>query len=746
MSRTHPGLRIAFFVLLASALPSTAPWAAPNAVGERLAELLGELPESAIPAPILYDRAIPLSHVADRDGSAGSRPVTWREWRQMVHEMRLGSLAEPTWPELERLLAGAQPAIARGEVPLALMNFRYARIRPDAIASGALTVDEEHLVLGQGQAFDTHRLFAAAPLRDRTYHGREVRFTLDRSRYLTNDAVPPGALEIDFQDGRGFVPVAFDRGEVVHYATPGRKTIELRLALAGQTAPLTTRFVFDVLDLEAPAPDDTLHITAQIPYLGVAGTGDAYIYRSPSNPVLVNPVVLIEGFDFDNSMNWDELYELLNREQLIETLRSLGYDTVVLNFSNAVDYIQRNAFVAVELIQQVKAAIGPGRDMVMVGASMGGIVGRYALAYMEAQSIPHATRAFVAFDSPQNGAAIPLGIQYWLAFFAELSPDAAALLAALDSPGSRQMLAYHRTEPPGPTGESDPLRATLLSDLAAIGGYPSDPRLVAVANGSGERAGQGFSAGAQVIRYEYSSFLVDIIGNVWAVPDNANQTIFHGLIDFILLPPDETVVQVGGTRPYDNAPGGYRNSMEQMDTTPAPYGDIVALFPNHCFIPTTSALALETTDLFYDIAGDPDLLALTPFDAVYFPAGNQEHVAVTPENAQWLLAEIQLGTTAVAQGATPAPLLAAIAPISVESRGPSAIRFTVPHAGPARLAVFDPAGRLVSELMDRSCEPGDSEVVWNGLDQSGRRRGAGIYFIQLRGEDYAASRKMLVLR
>jgi hypothetical protein len=48
--------------------------------------------------------------------------------------------------------------------------------------------------------------------------------------------------------------------------------------------------------------------------------------------------------------------------------------------------------------------------------------------------------------------------------------------------------------------------------------------------------------------------------------------------------------------------------------------------------------------------------------------------------------------------------------------------------------------------MDRSCEPGDSEVVWNGLDQSGRRRGAGIYFIQLRGEDYAASRKMLVLR
>ena len=103
-------------------------------------------------------------------------------------------------------------------------------------------------------------------------------------------------------------------------------------------------------------------------------------------------------------------------------------------------------------------------------------------------------------------------------------------------------------------------------------------------------------------------------------------------------------ITVSGTLPYDGAPGGSRASMAQMDAVPAPYGDIVALHPSHCFIPTISALALATTDPFYDIAGDASLLAHTPFDAVYFPATNQPHVTITPENAAWFLSEIEVPT------------------------------------------------------------------------------------------------------
>jgi hypothetical protein len=734
------GLFLASLVTLA-AVPVAA-----GKVQDQLLDLVSGVPESAVPTGILYDRALPPSSAALHDGTSGGPAVSLAEWRQLYHAMRVGALAAPIGPPLEQVIARSEPGVGRGEVPIALMNVRYDRIRPDALERGALVIEGGRLRPGTGEATESHRLFAAAPFRDRTFHGREVTFTLSSADYFSNDATPPGAIAVDFADGRGFVPLAFDRPEVIRYATPGPKLIRLELARAGAPA-LATSFTFEVAALETPAPNDTLHITASIPYQGIPGTGDAYVYLSPQNATLTNPVVLIEGFDFTNSMNWDELYALLNREQLIETLRSLGYDAVVLNFTNAVDYIQRNGLMTVELLEQVQAAIGPGRDYVVVGASMGGIVGRYALAYMESHAMPHAVRTFIAFDSPQAGADIPLGIQYWLAFFADLSPDAAALLAALDSPGARQMLAYHHTDPPGTTGQSDPLRATLLADLAALGSYPTNPRLVAVANGSGQRQNQGFLAGAQIIRYEYSSFLVDIIGNVWAVPNAANQTIFHGLIDFILLPPDESTIAVNGTRPFDNAPGGWRDSMAEMDQVPAPYGDIVALFPNHCFIPAISSLDLATQDPFYDIAGDPNLLAHTPFDAVYFPGANQEHVAVTPENAQWLLAEIQAGSASVAAEVPALPLRAAIEPLGLSAASAAIpIRFTVPHAGTARLAVYDAAGRQVALLLDRRYEPGTWEAVWNGRVTGGERASTGVYFVGLRGDDFAASRKLVILR
>jgi len=751
MSRSRAPIHLAFALLIATVVTTVVmprPAAAAGTAADELARLLADIPAERIPSGILYDRALPLSSIADHDGTPGAPPATLAAWKQMAHEMGRASLAAPTWPSLAAIEAGARLALARGVVPIAVMNLRYERIRPDALATGALVARDGRLALGSGDGdpFVAHRVFAAAPLRETVYQGAQVTFALGAADYLTNDPAPPAAVEIDFADGLGYVPVALGAEHGVRYATPGRKLVRLRAAGAG--GPLHAAFHLDVAALVTPAPDDTLHITASIPHGGILGTGDAYVYLSPGHTALTDPVIVLEGFDYDNSMNWDELYALLNREQLLETLRARGYDAVVMNFTDAVAPIQRNAFVAAELIRQVQAAIPPDTDIALAGASMGGLIGRYALAHMETNGLPHRIRTFIAFDSPQDGAAIPLGIQYWLSFFADDSPEAAALLAALDTPGARQMLAYHHTDPPGATGESDPLRDALILELAALGDYPTGPRLVAIANGSGSRAGQGFAPGDQIIRWEYSSFLVDIVGNVWAVPDQTSRLIFRGLIDFILLPPDELNVTVAGTRPFDSAPGGWRDSMAEMDATPAPYGDIVALHPNHCFIPAVSALAVETSDLFYDIAGDPDLLAHTPFDAVYFPAANEEHVLITPANAAWFLAEIERPAAGIAgDPAAPAAAVAGVARVSAAPNpapGAAIIRYSVPAAGPVELRIYGPAGRPVATLLDRRVEAGAGEALWDGTDAAGRRVAAGVYFIRLRGDNFAASRKILL--
>jgi hypothetical protein len=498
-------------------------------------------------------------------------------------------------------------------------------------------------------------------------------------------------------------------------------------------------------DTTAPAPDDTLSITASIPYLGGYGTGEAYVYLADAHSAITNPVIVAEGFDINNDMNWVELYHLLNQEELLETLRADGYDAIVLNFTESTDYLQRNAFVVVELLAQVQSLIDPGADIALAGASMGGLVSRYALAYMETNGPAHRVRTFISFDSPHGGANIPLGVQYWLDFFSGQSPDAAYNLQRLDTPAARQMLVYHHTDPPGTTGESDPMRADFLADLAAVGGWPSQPRLVAVANGSGVGTGQGYAAGAQVIDYEYAAPLTNIRGNVWSVPDAAGTTIFDGYIQ-VLIPLASLQVTVSGTRPFDSAPGGFRNTLADMDSTEAPYGDITALYPNHCFIPTVSALALDTADPLYDIDGDPDLLSHTPFDAVYYPSENQEHATITAENKQWFLSEVMWSPTGVSPTRRSGPGVVLHPNIPNPFNPTTTIRFTLARAANVTLTVYDAAGRRVAELLDGRAPAGTSRVTWNGDDGAGRLVSSGVYFLRLDAEGIVLNQKMVMLK
>lgn len=679
--------------------------------------------EARAQSGILYDRVLPLSRLGMHDGSPSSAPAGLAEWRQIYHEMWRASLETPAWPPLEELRQEARRGRERGVVPLAGLHLRYDRIDAD------------------GKELQQDLAFAFAALHDRTYHGSEVEFELDPRRFVTNTA-PIRHLEFDFDDGTGFRRVPA-RGKIsVRYASAGLKSVRVR-ATGVDGKILWAGFPFDVRALGTPSPHDTLQVTASIPYGGAAGTGRGYVYLADGHAALTRPIVIVEGFDLDDSLGWDEMYAILNQENLLETLRADGFDTVVLDFTNATDPVQRNAFVIAELLSQVESTVPPQTGVVLIGASMGGLASRYALAYLETNAIPHRVRTFISFDAPQTGANIPLGVQYWLDFFSGQSVDAAFLLSRLDTPAARQMLVYHHTDPPSTTATSDPLRAGLLADLAAVGDYPRAPRLVAIANGSGASQSQGFAPGEQIVSYVYDTVLVDIVGNVWAVSEGASQRVFEGLIRIFFITTDEAALDVAGTLPYDNAPGGSRASMADMDATQAPYGDIVALHASHCFIPTVSALGLATQDLFHDIDGDPDLLAISPFDAVYFPAANQPHVTVTPENAAWLRSEILAPVDVPIHAGRLHQRLFANAPNPFNPA--TVIRFELPAPAPARLSVHDVRGARLRVLLDRVLPAGEARVDWDGRDAAGRRVGSGVYLYRLESTFGISSRKMTLL-
>ena len=708
-------------------------------IEDRLRESLELLDTRDLQTGVLYDRVLPLSGI-ERFAGDGRTVASRALWRQLYEELRRASEDPGRRPTAESLIERA--ARRRDAIPLAVVLDRYERIRADAEERGAIEVRGERLVRGTGGAFEAKTAFAAAALREWTYRGARVRFVLDREQFVSNlEGIP--RLEADLDDGLGYRRMSFDVPLTAHYLETGTKTVRLRATREDGTS-VQASFAFSVRSLAAVAPDDTIHVTGTIPYLGGVASGDAYVYLAAGRTQVVNPVVVVEGFDLDNTMNADELYELLNQENLIETLRSDGYDAVVLNFTDATDYLQRNAFVLIELLQQIQGSVGAGTSVGLAGASMGGLVGRYALSYMETNGLPHSVRTFLSFDVPHQGANIPLGVQYWVKFFSTQSADAAVFLSLLDRPAARQMLVYHYTDPAGSTGQADPLRGTFATDLASLGDWPTQPRLVAIANGSDNGTGQGFSPGAQVVQWSYSDLFVAVTGNVWAVPNVTSTRIFDGRIR-ILFSTTSQAVTVNGTQPYDSAPGGSRASMSQLDSVAAPYGDILALHPSHCFIPTASALAYGTTDLFHPIAADPDPVSNTPFDAVYSQGTNQEHVAITPENAAWIRNELERSVTGI-ESPIAGVDVTLWAPWPNPSSNSVRISFSLARSAPVDLRVFSVDGREVAKLARGVWSAGSHAVTWNGRDSRGALTASGLYFVRFASDESVETRRVVRFR
>ena len=234
-------------------------------------------------------------------------------------------------------------------------------------------------------------------------------------------------------------------------------------------------------------------------------------------------------------------------------------------------------------------------------------------------------------------------------------------------------------------------------------------------------------------------------GNVWAVPNGTLTKIFDGANQQFFSGPTQ-VVNVSGTSPWDNAPGGMRDSMAQMDAVSPPVGDIVALYPNHCFIPTVSALDINTNDPFYNVAGDPDLLSHTPFDALYVPPTNEPHVTITPDNAPWLLNELDPVLSAVRPVASHGPAFSLLDAAPNPFGDETLVRWSLARNSRVHVDVYDVAGRRVTTLLDAARSAGPGNVSWNGRDTRGRSVAAGVYFVRAQAAGEMRTKRVVLVR
>ncbi len=137
---------------------------------------------------------------------------------------------------------------------------------------------------------------------------------------------------------------------------------------------------------------------------------------------------------------------------------------------------------------------------------------------------------------------------------------------------------------------------------------------------------------------------------------------------------------------------------------------------NAGFIPSNITLIASLTDTGYtDMIGSAYTYKLTAIDV----HGNESPVAT------WTAT----GTLGV--DAPPAHALAFASPSPNPAVRSTALRFTLPRAGRARVIILDTAGRVVREWTAGALAEGEHAIAWDLTDASGHGVAVGLYFARL---------------
>ena len=401
------------------------------------------------------------------------------------------------------------------------------------------------------------------------------------------------------------------------------------------------------------------------------GEGEYEIFPDLIDGVLDQPIIVLDGFDPGDARDIGALYASLSfdGDNLADILRSEGYDIVILNapqyttdgkdIDGGGDYIQRNGLVLAALIEEINTQKVGDAELVILGPSMGGLIARYGLAYMEANSIPHETRLYISFDSPHRGANIPISLQYLINYFAQQNGDPTALAlvdGVLNSPAAKEMLIDHYSAHllNGSTFEQDPtkllpagaenFRDAFQTELDALG-FPQEVRNVTMINGNGDAIGTGVP-GAEIVN---TNLVIDALTDVdvalYFTPEASQTNTVTDLTAYFIGIPvgfySTDAQQPATTDGVDASPGGTGSIADALGDgggNPVLEQFIAALQQDlYSFIPTISSLAIDNPDWF----ATPNL-GDSPFVNFYIPAENEPHVTVTAESAEWALNEIRV--------------------------------------------------------------------------------------------------------
>lgn len=399
-----------------------------------------------------------------------------------------------------------------------------------------------------------------------------------------------------------------------------------------------------------------------------------------------------EGLAAGNPLRVEKLPDLLNK------LYDASFDIVYVDFRQGTQYIQNNGMALVKVLEALEDSLqasGSTEKITVCGASMGGLISRYALNYIHQHGNPHLVDKFISFDSPQRGANIPFSLQCLLSTLNQIGNNTIReKYDGVTSPAASQMLLtsclasnlnspFVYTEPQASLERFELLmnpyfqwnfsaKKISIINGSRLGDYQNNPSFSSGGHGLDV---DGFVDLEMYPVGEYSNSYEKILDL-----DVGNFTCGNISLPMLGLPGIllGKQVKVRNTLNAEKCAGSYRNdypslvnSLEDLghfvlmlnSTNSGLYTNLIcnlfenppeAPFARNCFIPSLSAASIKTFDQLMKNAypyysqlifqGNEKLEdpthQITDFDVVYAPDHNQTHVEITDENIDWLLTEV----------------------------------------------------------------------------------------------------------
>lgn len=594
-----------------------------------------------------------------------------------------------------------------GKVPLIVLDIEYDEIKPNIYAKGWVDfIDTMIVPLGNHPLFKPKEVFSTIPYWKDEY--KDLPLTWEDDFVFTNKTnVNYNSFRLEIgkeklkKEELGLVTL-----EQASYGSSFCQAKSTRYALSISASTNKSQIA------GFPLPNDIIPLSGSYSYGGESWENELGLWQGCqyTDKRIRKPVLIVEGFDPFNERNFDitqkniddchedyHLYWASNDEGLADQLREQGYDVLILNFANGSGELHQNAMTVVEAINYINNHKVTNNELIVIGPSMGGLLARYALAYMEETNIEHYTKLFLSFDAPHKGANVCLGVQHALRFVVNstwavpnfIIPSITRLdTRLLNASATKQMLLYHHSQTGGLSANSHPMFQTFQQQMHNLndpyGGYPVKCKKIAISNGSSAAIDQfGFNEGDNLFHFRglltNGFFDVDMSIKYNALPNNSFKNIFSGFSSIMFLSTfpvsmNIAIKSVKNTVPIDNAPAGtqvfhsktFNNLIAHPvvantdpcvvnPTTPS-WGIVLNDDRNKdAFVPTISALDLQnTTDWRYNFManhfGNQNNYGayvfldnvITPFNEVYVNTTNDPHVITSLDaiSGAWATNEI----------------------------------------------------------------------------------------------------------